>query len=179
REVVETARDEVQSLALAVRAEASQIFENLGSQGHDFLDDTRAQFRDQAEIQTGKLAASLRTLGREAGALAQGRPEQAGYFADFMREMAGRIDQVADEVEDRGLDGLAKDVEHFARSRPGVFIAASGLAGLAAGRLLRGARDESKSARDGVFPAGRHDTRRKGSGRDSSGRSALEMGNSR
>jgi len=44
---------------------------------------------------------------------------------------------VSERMDEQGMEGVLSDVKQFARRRPGVFLAASLVGGLVAGRMLR------------------------------------------
>jgi hypothetical protein len=76
-------------------------------------------------------------LSDQVGALASGRPADAGQLGGYLEDARGQIGQLASRIEQGGLDGLLNDVSRFARRRPGVFLAAAAGAGFLIGRLVR------------------------------------------
>jgi hypothetical protein len=58
---------------------------------------------------------------------------------ELTREASGRIHDWAGWLESREPADLLDEIREFARRRPGVFLLGAALAGVAAGRLTRGA----------------------------------------
>jgi hypothetical protein len=81
--------------------------------------------------------------------LAEGRPEEAGQLSAYAQKAAGKVTDVAERVEARGVEGALDDMKSFARRRPGVFLLGAGIAGFATGRLLRAATTADSDATPG------------------------------
>ena len=64
---------------------------------------------------------------------------QSGVATEVAQQAAERIHGAASWLEQREPADLLQAVRDFARRRPGVFLASAAAAGLAAGRLTRGA----------------------------------------
>ncbi|WP_204287439.1 hypothetical protein [Microbispora amethystogenes] len=75
----------------------------------------------------------------------------------MVRQVADRGRRTADYLETEGLSGAVRDVQDFARRRPGLFLAGALVAGFLAGRAVKAVT----SAED---PAPENDARRFGSG---------------
>lgn len=135
--VARTADQDVHQLAGTVRDQADHVKGELAGQARELLSDARAQLQAQADVQARRLAAALFQVGTQAVALASGRPEEAGFLADYSEQAAGWLDTWAGEIEERGLEGIAADVTRFARRRPAVFLAGAAAVGFGVGRLVR------------------------------------------
>jgi hypothetical protein len=133
------AKSQARDLATTARSQASNVAEEVTAQGRTLIEETRAGLQEQAEGQADKLIEALRSYGEQARAVASGRVDDGGVFADLVREAADRIDDAVDRIESRGLDGLAEDLESFARRRPGAFLLGAAVSGFVVGRVLRGA----------------------------------------
>jgi uncharacterized protein YjbJ (UPF0337 family) len=147
-EVVGAAREHVGDVAHQAAGEAEQVVER-----------TRRAVTDEARQRTDDLARSTRRFSDGLHALADGRPQDAGPVAGYVRDAAGRVEGMAERLERRGYDGLVEDVSAFARRRPGVFLASAGLLGFAVGRVLRsgglsGAAAGTGSGRPATGPSG-------------------------
>lgn len=127
KEVAGTAKEEARHLGDQVKAEVRGITE-----------DTRDQLRQHASEQTDKVTGSLRRLGDQAGALAEGRPEDSGPLAGYVNSAAERLRHAAERTEERGFEGLIDDTKRFARERPALFLGLAAVAGFSIGRLMRG-----------------------------------------
>jgi exonuclease VII large subunit len=121
------------------RQQAAEVAQELSDQARGLLDEARAQLRDQAETQVQRLAEGLHRLGDEAQALAEGRPQEARTLRDYVDKTSAKLDEIADDLESKGAEGLWEDLQTLARSHPGSFLLAAGVAGLAVGRLVRSA----------------------------------------
>lgn len=64
--------------------------------------------------------------------------EGSGLAGQLVRTAGDRAGSVADWLEQREPGDILDEVKQFARRRPGVFIAAAAIAGVAAGRLTKG-----------------------------------------
>ena len=121
----------------AIAEQASEVSREVSSVATRLVEDTRSQLRERTETQLGHLAEGLELLHRQTLALAQGRLDDAGSLVGYLQEGADQVGDLAERVQERGLDGLVVDIKRFARSRPVVFLMGSAVAGLAVGRLLR------------------------------------------
>jgi hypothetical protein len=133
-------------VATEARDQAKEVAHDAVEQGKEVLERAKVSLHEQADTRTAELGASLRRLGAEASALADGRPGDAGPLADYARQVGSRVQQVADRVEGRGFDGVMNDVSDFGRRRPAAFLLAASAAGFAAGRVLRASRSTTGSA---------------------------------
>ncbi len=137
QEIARTAGSQATDLAETAREQAAQVSAELSNQARTLIDDTRTGIQEQAQTQTQLLADSVRRLGEEARALAEGRPEQAGVLAEYVSQAAERLTNVARQIEERGPEGLIDEVKTLARTRPGTFVLGAAVAGFGAGRAVR------------------------------------------
>jgi hypothetical protein len=119
----------------------------MRDQAHGLVLEARHQVEEQLEEQAERVVEGLRRLGHEAGALLSGRPEDAETLGPYVRRMAARIDELADEVELRGIGGLVEEAEKFARRRPTAFLLGTAVAGFGVGRLLRASQASQEGGR--------------------------------
>jgi hypothetical protein len=117
--------------------QASEVRGEVSAAADRLLGDAKAQLREGAQTQLRHLVEGLDLLNRQTQALAQGRVDEAGSLVDYVREGADRLGEFAERIHTGGLDGVVSDLKRFGRMRPVVFLAGSGLAGLAVGRLVR------------------------------------------
>jgi hypothetical protein len=144
REVASDAADHARELASSAREQTAEVTREAVHQGQRVLSDATDKVREQAHVQADQAVSALRGLSDQARALAEGRPQEAGPLGDYAQRLAGSVSQAADRLEQRGIEGSIDDLKRFARRRPGVFLLGAGIAGFAAGRLLRGARDDDR-----------------------------------
>jgi uncharacterized membrane protein YccC len=165
-------------LASTVKDRASEVKEELVDQSQTLLRDAREQVETQAEQQARRLGESLVSLGNEAEALAAGRPQDAPHLrrtvescGERLTGYGDRLYNLADDLEQRGISGVAQDVADFARRRPGAFLLGAAIAGFAAARVVR--TSASSDDTDGDVRAGN------GSQPSSSGRRTSAQGRGR
>jgi hypothetical protein len=138
REVAHTAAEEARDVSQDVRQQGQEVAEQARTEARHVAEDAKSQLHGQAQEQTQKVTVSLRRLGDQVTALAQGRPQESGRLAGYVEQAAGEIRHAAERMESRGFDGMVRDTENFARRRPGAFLMAAAATGFTAGRVLRG-----------------------------------------
>lgn len=137
QEMARSAGQDVKELAASVKEQAGQVGSELKEQALQLIDETKGQLQSRADVQTEKLASGLRSLGNKAGAVAKGWPNEESSVRQYVWQAAEKLDQAADEIELRGIDGLVDEVSAFARRNPTAFIVGAALAGFGVGRVLR------------------------------------------
>ena len=135
----DSAREETRQVAATARDQASRVRGEVATQGRNLLQEAKGQLRTQAGTQTDQLGEAVAKTAGQVRALLDGRPDDAGPVRDYVEQAAGRIDDMAQRIRSRGFDGLAEDLQRFARRRPGVFLLGAAAAGFAVGRIIRGA----------------------------------------
>lgn len=127
QDVAETAKDEAANLATEAKQHAKSLFATVGD-----------ELQSQSSTQQQRIAASVRSLTDELGAMASGS-DQSGPLTDLAHQAASKGGEIAQWLEDHEPRDLLREVQSFARRRPVVFLAVCGLAGVLAGRITRGA----------------------------------------
>ncbi len=149
REVASTAGDEAGRVATTAKQEATSVAREAKSQARDLYHQTQGELRDQAAHQQERVASGLRALADQLGSMADGADQQ-GVAADLVRQASAKAGQVGHWLGDRDPGSLLTEVKSFARRKPGIFIGAAALAGLAAGRLTRALAQGAPSAGESV-----------------------------
>lgn len=144
KDVAGSAAQSGRRLAHDAKGEAKDVAREAGRQTRDLMGQTREQLTTQAAEQQKRLAGGLRALGGELATMADASTEP-GVASDLVGQAAHRADALAEWLDDREPGALLEEVKTFARERPGTFLAIAAVAGLAAGRLTRGIKDESSS----------------------------------
>jgi len=153
-EVKDTAKEQAQR----VGSEAKTQVRNVASE-------VRGKVSDQARNQNDKLVGSIRQMADHLDEMRGDRPDSpatqvVSRVADSGRQLAGYL-------ETKGPEGVLREVEDFARRRPGAFLATALVAGFVVARLGKGVAkaDElppttsAKPASDSfVSTPGRYDT---------------------
>jgi ElaB/YqjD/DUF883 family membrane-anchored ribosome-binding protein len=119
---------------------AGDIAHEAADRTRGLADRTRSELGSQAASQQQHLASGLRSLGDELGQMA-GRSDSSGFASELVQRTGDATGRAAQWIEDREPGDILREVEDFARRRPGTFIAIAAGAGLVVGRLLRGMRD--------------------------------------
>jgi len=149
--VAQVAKQDARELAGAVREQASGVTDQLSAQGRSLVEDTRTQLRSQASGGVQSAAGTLRELGEQAQALAEGRPDDASSLTDYVwraadtcYDAADRLHALAQDVETRGFSGVLEDLQNFARRRPGAFLVGAAALGFGVGRFVKAQRQDSE-----------------------------------
>jgi gas vesicle protein len=145
--VTSSAKDAGQNVAGVAKDEAKNVATEATRQAKDILGQTRTEISQQAADQQQRVAGGLRSLGTELGSMAE-RSDESGVASDLAQQASAKANELADWLEQRDPGSLLNEVTSFARRRPGVFLAIAVGAGLAAGRLTRGLKDESSGSSD-------------------------------
>lgn len=149
REVAAVASDQARETAGLVREQATQLSQELSTQGRELFLETRRQVENQAEAQTQGLAEALHRWGDETQALVDGRPEDAGAVGQYASQCAGKLHELASDIEVRGVSGLVEELQDFGRRRPGAFLLGAAMIGFGGGRLMRGASGGEDGSAEG------------------------------
>jgi len=121
------------------KEQAGVVADETKQQVGNVVNELRGQVSAQSEVQTRRAVGGLRSIADQVRDLAEGKSPQSGQVADFLRQVADRVQRVAGQVESQGPAGLFEQARDFARRRPGGFLASAALAGAAAGRMVKGA----------------------------------------
>jgi hypothetical protein len=134
---------------------ARQVTDETARQARDLLGEARGHLEQQAGEQHRNLVSGLRALGDELGSM---RADQPGIATELVNQAHERVTDAADWFERRQPGDLVTELRGFARRRPGTFLLGAALAGIAAGRLTRGAvavhSDDSDSGGAQLDPTG-------------------------
>jgi len=140
--VAGSAKDAGQHVAGVAKDQAGNVAAEATRQARDVVGQARSELSQQASDQQQRVAGGLRSIGTELGSMAD-NSDQSGVASDLARQAAAKAHEVADWLEQRDPSSLLDEVKGFARRRPGAFLAIALGAGLAAGRLTRGLKDEA------------------------------------
>jgi len=138
QQVKDSAADAASQVTQAATEQAQQVTQDVRRQAKQLADETKNQLSEQASSQRDQAVSSLRSLGDELGSMSDSSP-QSGLGTQLAREGSDLTRKVADFLEQREPTQLLDEVRHLARRRPGAFLIGAALAGVAVGRLTRGA----------------------------------------
>jgi hypothetical protein len=94
------------------------------------------QVRGEADSQTRRLAHGVRTFADDLSSMSADA-ETGSVARGLVQQLADGGRQVADWLDDRGLDGLLTEMRSFARRRPGMFLLGAGVTGFVVGRVAK------------------------------------------
>lgn len=147
-QVVATAKDEAHHLVAETKNHAGAL-----------LEESRQQVDEQAKIQRDRLVGTLQTVGDDLEQMAAGA--QNGLAADLARQVADRTRRLSSSLGSREPSDLLGELRTFAQRKPGTFLLGALAAGVVAGRLLRGAKEDApagpRSSSSGASPSGAAD----------------------
>jgi polyhydroxyalkanoate synthesis regulator phasin len=139
-EVAETAVEQVQQVADTAVDEVGNVVATAADQARELLGDLATELSQKADEQAGRLGERLLDVSSQLWSMAAGS-EQQGLATSAARTLGDHTERLADRLVHEGAAGLADDVRRYARNNPGTFLLGALAAGVAAGRLTRGARD--------------------------------------
>ncbi|ASD21055.1 MULTISPECIES: hypothetical protein [Cryobacterium] len=151
-EVKDTSVAAGQHVAGVAKDELHKVGSETKQQAKDLYRQTQGELADQAAAQQKRVAAGLRSLGDELGAMAD-KSDTQGVASDIAHQAASRAAGIADWLDQRDPGALLDEVKGYARRSPGMFIGIAAVAGVVAGRLTRSviaeAKDSSETASTG------------------------------
>jgi hypothetical protein len=103
--------------------------------------------RDRTAQRISRLQDALRSAGDQL------RSEDE-FVAQYVDKLSDSVARVADYVRSADLDHLGRDVQRFARERPGVFFGGAFAVGLMLGRFLRSSAGEFEAVEPREFESG-------------------------
>ncbi|MEU8663366.1 hypothetical protein [Actinoplanes philippinensis] len=139
----------------AVKQKAEQA-QRVGAEAQAQMRTVVAEVRDklgeQARTQSDTLVSTLRQAADNLDEMRGDRQDSPA--ATVVARVADGGRQLADYLDQHGPDGVLREVEDFARRRPGAFLATALAAGFVVGRLGKSiAQAPSGDSRPAVTPA--------------------------
>ncbi len=126
--VASTATEQAKDVALETKRQAKDLIGQAGT-----------QVTEQAGAQKEKAVGGLRSVADELRSMADGNGAQSGMTGDLARQAAEKAQEFAGWLDQRDPGSLLDEIRQLARRKPGTFLIGAALAGVAAGRLTRGA----------------------------------------
>lgn len=144
---LQTAASDVMAEGEAAAAEASGTLKQQGRHIRDEAKGEIQRFTDQRKQEAASLLTDLSNALREVTS----KLDEQGHerIARYTGVAAERLSEVGNDLPARDLGELLRQVEHFARERPGMFVGALFMAGFGAARFLR-ASGEASAAEGGL-----------------------------
>lgn len=166
REVASHASDQAQQVAGAAKDQAKAVLDEAKQRSREVAGDARREMESQGDAQAKRASDALRDMSRQLHGMVTNTSE-SGFAVDLAREAGQRAESVASRLDEGGVGGVIEDVQRFARRRPGLFLLGAGIAGFAAGRVLRNADlgqikqaatsdSGDQAAQQSFLPTGKH-----------------------
>ena len=160
-QVGQAAASAASDVAGTAQQQAGQVAGEAVNQLKSLTDEAKKQAAQQASGATDRLSEAVRSLANEVRDLGQGKADGSGTVAGLAAQLADKGEQLADYVSSQGPNGLVQELRMFAARKPGTFLLGALAAGVATGRLVKGATASSS-----------------GSGQGSSGQGSIASGSS-
>jgi hypothetical protein len=130
-----------------VKDQAQRVGSEARTQARSVASDLRDKVGEQARTQNDRLVSSIRET---ADHLDEMRGDRSGSpAATVVSRVADSGRQLADYLDRNGPEGVLREVQDFARRRPGAFLATALAAGFVVGRLGKGvAKADSDAGND-------------------------------
>jgi hypothetical protein len=132
RDVTETAKQQAQTVAGEAKGQAQHLVQR-----------TKEELRSQADERASQFSGTLRDVGNQLRALSEGHAQE-GVVADVSRDVAHRAHDLADRIDQGGIDRILDDVRSAARRRPGMFLFGAAAAGFLTARIFRDVQEVSQ-----------------------------------
>lgn len=129
-DVKDTAKDQAQRVAGEAQAQARNVASQM-----------RERVGEQARTQNDRLVDTIRRLASDLDGMRGERADSPA--ATVVSRVADGSRQLADHLARQGPEGVLRDVQDFARRRPGAFLATALAAGFVVGRLGKGVAKSS------------------------------------
>ena len=129
--------------------QAQRVGAETKTQARNLAGDVRDKLTEQARTQNDRIAGSIRETADQLDQMRGDRSDSPA--AAVVARVADGGRQFADYLDRNGPDGVLREVQDFARRRPGAFLATALAAGFVVGRLGKGV---AKAGSSGSKPSG-------------------------
>ncbi|MEV0902489.1 hypothetical protein [Actinoplanes sp. NPDC049802] len=136
RHVAEQARQAAGDVKDTARHQARRVGAEARDQARTVASEVRGKLGEQARAQNSRLVGSIRETADHLDEMRGARQDSPAAAVVARVAEGGR--QFADYLDRNGPDGVLREVEDFARRRPGAFLATALAAGFVVGRLGKG-----------------------------------------
>ncbi|WP_433368661.1 hypothetical protein ACQPZX_42000 [Actinoplanes sp. CA-142083] len=156
KQVAERGAQAAGHAATDVKDTATQQAQRVGAeakaQARNLAGDVRDRLSEQARTQNDRLSGSIRQTADQLDEMRGDRGDSPA--AQIVTRVADGGRQLADYLDRNGPEGVLREVQDFARRRPGAFLATALAAGFVVGRLGKGiAKAESSNGDNRVKPS--------------------------
>jgi hypothetical protein len=129
---VESASASASKLMDAAKSSAS----GLANSASDLAGNAAETFKSAVEDQKTAGAGAIGDVARAAKGAADNFQDRAPELANAVRNVAGRVEGISNDIRDRSVNDLMASVTDFAAQKPVAFFGCGILAGLVISRLL-------------------------------------------
>jgi hypothetical protein len=136
--IAKTAGNRGSDVADTVGEQASRVASETSRQARNLVREGRDQLADQTRQGQQRAVGGLRKAADQLHQMSE-KSDGQGVVPELARQAADRTRGIADWLDKREPGDLVDEVRRFARRKPGVFLLGATLAGVAVGRLTRGA----------------------------------------
>ena len=145
-QVGQTATAAASDVAGTAKQQSGRVAGEAADQARQLADQAKEQVSQQAHSATQKLSDTVRSLSTEVRDMSQGKAEPSGTVAGLAQQLADKGEQLADFITSQGPGGLVQELRVFAARRPGTFLLGALAAGVATGRVVKGASAASSAS---------------------------------
>ncbi len=143
-EVAGTAASAASTVASTAAHQAGAVAAQATDHIKDIADQARSQVSEQAGSATQKLSESVKALAAQLRSLSDSAGPDAGRTKGVAGQLADRGERLASYLEGQQPGDILNDARSFAARRPGGFLLGALAAGMATGRVVRGAAADAK-----------------------------------
>ena len=147
-QVGQSAGGAAQHVARHSKEQIGEVAAEAQRQARDLLGEARTQVSQQAGTQRDRLTEALMSIGSELDEMAD-KGGQGGIASEIARQASRQIRSMAEQLDGREPADLLGDLRTYARRRPTAFLVGALAAGVVAGRLTRGVKDQSSGPSTG------------------------------
>ena len=135
-QATEAAGGAARNVAQTAKEQTRQVTGEVAGQARSVAADVRDSVTNQAHAQNDRLVEGIRRLADELEEMAYDRKDSPARTV--VSRVASSSRRLADQLADRGPEGVLADVQDFARRRPGTFLLSAAVAGFVVGRVAKG-----------------------------------------
>src|SRR5690348_13378305 len=132
--------------------QAQRVGAETKTQARNLAGDVRDRLSEQARTQNDRLAGTIRQTADQLDEMRGDRSDSPA--ATVVARVADGGRQLADYLDRNGPEGVLREVQDFARRRPGAFLATALAAGFVVGRLGKGVAKAGSESGSGTKPTG-------------------------
>jgi ElaB/YqjD/DUF883 family membrane-anchored ribosome-binding protein len=129
----EAAGSAASDTATTAKEQAGQVANEAKAQARNLASQTRDRLSTEVNGQNDRLVSGLRRFVDELEQMVEDRDDSPARGVVTQVSQGGR--RVADYLEQHGPEGALREVQDFARRKPGTFLAVAAVSGFVAGRL--------------------------------------------